>query len=688
MANQTVYPYGTVGNLPSSIGLVQDLVTGGADKALSAEVGKSAFHDVANTSAAVESNYYHIDFSISPENGKWYEAGTGQGSKLITLPSNLKSIILKPTSDVMLWSFLSAYSTPSNGSTASIASGTENRYSATEETEVTAWGNAKFLCVRDDTASTDAKFPEITFLYDLSRVKDEMDGHSRDISELSLNTLSSVDQMPFGSLEAGYVQDDGTWLKMNSDNTHFSAHYNIAVVAGRLYRINAGSIDAVAYWATSNAAAVNGQDAPITGSKLVVKAGESRVFRAPTGATYMLVMAVYYNSTLAPSSVEYVSNGGDSMLDVIPEYLVSGEQMVDISSLTESTGTMQGGGTWYTTKGKHKAMPVTPGDKYVIQGDGKGFWAWLSGSYSTPVTQGASVPFATGYTNRVLQKDAVAVTVPESAAYLVFTTVNGSGTSSSWKIWKVSSYERRSVDMAKLRMAHWNIGQFVYTDWTVGDPTHTIPAADAATYAQKYRQLIDSVGADIFGVAEYNPKFSAANWDTKDVIFQCFSRIYEATKTGANCNSIFANIMEWVGKEEISFPASSYNRYYTHITARFMGENIHIVEAHLDHTYNEMRVAEITQLIADMSPYKYVIIGGDFNTGDEETVETEYGAFKTAGYTMLNSDYLGLVITSLTQEYVDNIIVKGFTMANRQTSESSGTLSDHLLLSCDLIMQF
>lgn len=39
MANRTVYPYGTDGQLPSSIGIVNDLVTGGADKALSAQMG-------------------------------------------------------------------------------------------------------------------------------------------------------------------------------------------------------------------------------------------------------------------------------------------------------------------------------------------------------------------------------------------------------------------------------------------------------------------------------------------------------------------------------------------------------------------------------------------------------------------------------------------------------------------------
>lgn len=40
MANTTVYPYGTGGSLPSSIGIINDPFTGGADKAWSAEQGK------------------------------------------------------------------------------------------------------------------------------------------------------------------------------------------------------------------------------------------------------------------------------------------------------------------------------------------------------------------------------------------------------------------------------------------------------------------------------------------------------------------------------------------------------------------------------------------------------------------------------------------------------------------------
>ena len=54
MANTTVYPYGTGGSLPSSIGIINDLSTGGADKALSAEMGKVLGADVEDIQSDLE----------------------------------------------------------------------------------------------------------------------------------------------------------------------------------------------------------------------------------------------------------------------------------------------------------------------------------------------------------------------------------------------------------------------------------------------------------------------------------------------------------------------------------------------------------------------------------------------------------------------------------------------------------
>lgn len=49
MANRTVYPYGTGGQLPAGIAVINDLTTGGVDKALSAEMGKQLAAMIENT---------------------------------------------------------------------------------------------------------------------------------------------------------------------------------------------------------------------------------------------------------------------------------------------------------------------------------------------------------------------------------------------------------------------------------------------------------------------------------------------------------------------------------------------------------------------------------------------------------------------------------------------------------------
>lgn len=48
MATQTIYPFGPGGTLPESIAIVNDLTTGGADKALSAEMGKVLGEDITD----------------------------------------------------------------------------------------------------------------------------------------------------------------------------------------------------------------------------------------------------------------------------------------------------------------------------------------------------------------------------------------------------------------------------------------------------------------------------------------------------------------------------------------------------------------------------------------------------------------------------------------------------------------
>ena len=60
MTNQTVYPFGTGGSLPSGVGIINDMTTGGADMALSAEVGKN-IGEIFGVFKVLESSFTGLD---------------------------------------------------------------------------------------------------------------------------------------------------------------------------------------------------------------------------------------------------------------------------------------------------------------------------------------------------------------------------------------------------------------------------------------------------------------------------------------------------------------------------------------------------------------------------------------------------------------------------------------------------
>ena len=67
MANSTVYPYGTGGHMPSNIGIINDLTTGGANNALSAEMGKYIGHKLSyfDTAECEEEGVLLVDENLN-----------------------------------------------------------------------------------------------------------------------------------------------------------------------------------------------------------------------------------------------------------------------------------------------------------------------------------------------------------------------------------------------------------------------------------------------------------------------------------------------------------------------------------------------------------------------------------------------------------------------------------------------
>lgn len=83
MANQTVYPYGTGGTLPASIGIINDLTTGGADKALSAEQGKVIGAKLPVYDDAIDDLYgveQYVEESVNFESEPLYKISIDAGN--------------------------------------------------------------------------------------------------------------------------------------------------------------------------------------------------------------------------------------------------------------------------------------------------------------------------------------------------------------------------------------------------------------------------------------------------------------------------------------------------------------------------------------------------------------------------------------------------------------------------------
>lgn len=76
MAQQTIYPFGPDGQLPSGVGIINDLTTGGADKALSAQMGKVLNENIIGQ-ATFEINSDDLEESAGNLGigGKWMSVG-------------------------------------------------------------------------------------------------------------------------------------------------------------------------------------------------------------------------------------------------------------------------------------------------------------------------------------------------------------------------------------------------------------------------------------------------------------------------------------------------------------------------------------------------------------------------------------------------------------------------------------
>lgn len=232
-----------------------------------------------------------------------------------------------------------------------------------------------------------------------------------------------------------------------------------------------------------------------------------------------------------------------------------------------------------------------------------------------------------------------------------------------------------------LTVAHWNIGHF-----SLGRSSDTtISADDSETLALVYRELIDSVDADVFGVCEYNPTFSVDGEKTSSYIFGNYPNSIIGNKLSYNCNAIFSRT-SLIDSKVVFFEKCIQHRYYVMSKLLINDHDVFFVETHLDWNQGtdgkDCRLSQIQALVQAFKDRPYVIICADYNVADVN----EYKPFEDAGFILATS---GKLIesneNSSNQSFtIDNIVVKGFDVVDFDILCNT-FLSDHSLFCTQLL---
>ena len=127
MADTTVYPFGTGGSLPASIGIIDDLTTGGADKALSAEQGVVLKDLAENTPSPIDLSTMGVFLGVLVTGGAWSASQTNHESVQVPVKPGQKYRIVANASSPSYYAFFSAVSFWSSSGTPNYATGYSDR---------------------------------------------------------------------------------------------------------------------------------------------------------------------------------------------------------------------------------------------------------------------------------------------------------------------------------------------------------------------------------------------------------------------------------------------------------------------------------------------------------------------------------------------------------------------------------
>lgn len=310
MANKTVYPYGTAGSLPSSIGIVNDFTTGGADKALSAEAGKNFYEEVFGSNDPVDLSILPEETGIIAENNSQEPVWSLSGGTCCFLPVNpgQEYTITANANYNTNYAFLKQSGVGEEYSTPDFASGYSGRITLLSGASavVIAPVDALVLYIRKTSSNGGNMLPSVSTGVDglEKRIEAELDNLEVDVNIISIEDAQSYNIAigPTQNWQTGIgkcilIPICAGWKYKIVSNENYNTH--LAILA---QSIPGGNNESVSF-ATG-----------FTDRVIVEAGGNSYTFVAPNDAVCLYLRLTDSNSNDMKPEAVYADNDGDRLL--------------------------------------------------------------------------------------------------------------------------------------------------------------------------------------------------------------------------------------------------------------------------------------------------------------------------------------------------------------------------------------
>ena len=250
----------------------------------------------------------------------------------------------------------------------------------------------------------------------------------------------------------------------------------------------------------------------------------------------------------------------------------------------------------------------------------------------------------------------------------------------------------KQAERTSVRFLHWNVSHF--NDGTCS--VASIPESDGEKMAAKYVKILNSVDADVIGIAEYSENFTTnGSMKASAALFKGYEKAV-GPGSGDICNAIFFKPAKAskIEEKDVFFERHFEDTYYKAVKLNVSGVPVWFVQTHLDsNTYlsghRKDREEQMKKLIEDFRNEPHVVIAGDFRVGVRIPgkpcfpAPEEYKVFEKAGFELVNLFGTGTYPVESPIQPLDNILLKGVGVSEVRFIEGD-RLSDHLAISCKL----